>query len=144
MTTFRVLALLPLLVLATGGCTSMKSLYQQERRDALHEYADPLTQEPITEEDLARLPDPVQRFFRQAGYLGHPKMINAQVVWAHSEIRMSPDRNGRMPGTVGPGPVSGTGAWRPPAPSSSTRQEISSGSRPWTGTTRGPTEDTRR
>jgi len=71
----------------------MKSLYEKERQDALQEHAHLITPDLITEEDMARLPEPVQRFFRRGGYVGRERMTNAQVVWAHSEIRMAPDRD---------------------------------------------------
>jgi hypothetical protein len=71
----------------------MKSLYEKERQDALQEHAHLITPDLITEEDMARLPEPVQRFLRRGGYVGRERMTNAQVVWAHSEIRMAPDRD---------------------------------------------------
>lgn len=35
----------------------------------------------ITEEDIARLPEPVQKYFRLCGYIGMEKQVNAKIIW---------------------------------------------------------------
>jgi hypothetical protein len=44
---------------------------------------------PITEADLARLPDPVQRYLRVSGVVGHPRVRNFRVRM-HGRIRSGP------------------------------------------------------
>ena len=45
---------------------------------------------PITEADLARLPDPVQRYLRVSGVVGRPRVRNFRVRM-HGRIRSAPD-----------------------------------------------------
>ncbi|WP_324609512.1 DUF6544 family protein [Salisediminibacterium beveridgei] len=44
------------------------------------------------EADIKRLPEPVQQYFRVCGYLGQPKMFNADVIWKESYIKLSPEK----------------------------------------------------
>lgn len=46
----------------------------------------------ITEQDLTPLPEPVQRFFRHCGYLGHSKIRNAEITWRNVNFKMSPKK----------------------------------------------------
>jgi hypothetical protein len=48
--------------------------------------------EVITENDIARLPLPVQRYFRVCGYIGKEKMAYAITKWKDVYFRMSPGK----------------------------------------------------
>lgn len=67
----------------------MKKLYQTEMRDEINRYAHQINPQDIfTQADIAHLPKPLQRYFEVCGYIGKPKMVNAEVIWANSAIKM--------------------------------------------------------
>jgi len=74
------------------GKLSMKKLYQSEMRDEIAKYAHMRRDEVFTEADIAHLPMPIQRYFDYCGYIGKPKMVNAEVVWSDSAIKMGIDK----------------------------------------------------
>lgn len=55
--------------------------------------------EIITERDIAKLPEPVQRFFRYSGYLGRPRMRNAMIEWKDFRLKLSPKQPWRKFGS---------------------------------------------
>jgi hypothetical protein len=46
----------------------------------------------ISEEDIASLPTPVQRYFRYCGIIGKPNIINARIEWKDVFLKMAPDK----------------------------------------------------
>ncbi|MCL4253402.1 MAG: hypothetical protein KJ043_06450 [Anaerolineae bacterium] len=71
----------------------MKNLYQTEMRDEIASYAHLIKDIGIfTQADIAHLPMPLQRYFEMCGYIGTPKMVNAEVLWADSAIKMGVDK----------------------------------------------------
>lgn len=67
----------------------MKDLYLSEVRRELARY--PVGRgDVIIEKDLAPLPEPVQSFFRRCGYLGHPRMNQAEIEWQEVQFKRSP------------------------------------------------------
>ena len=49
----------------------------------------------ITEERIAHLPEPVQRYFRASEFLGQPISNATEVLWAESKIKLGPDQDWR-------------------------------------------------
>ncbi len=75
------------------GCTSMQKKYDEERLSELEKHIDKINNELFTEDDIKNLPAPVQKYFRYCGYIGKEKMINAEVIWSDSYIKMNPDQD---------------------------------------------------
>jgi len=71
---------------------SLQNLYAQEVEAEIRACAG-LPSDIITERDLAPLPEPVQRFFRQCGYLGQKKMVNARIHWEDVNFKASPEKS---------------------------------------------------
>ncbi|MCD8501198.1 MAG: hypothetical protein LRY71_05350 [Bacillaceae bacterium] len=71
----------------------MKRLYEKERASEIKKYANLLSYEVFTEDDLTYLPEPVQNYFRICGYIGKPKIFNADVIWKESFIKLSPEKD---------------------------------------------------
>lgn len=69
----------------------MKELYLSEVRKELIKDRN-CSKEVITENDIALLPESVQKYFRNCGYLGKEKMINAEITWKDVYFRMSPKK----------------------------------------------------
>lgn len=70
----------------------MKKLYQSEMNDEIAKYAHLRPDERFTEADIAHLPMPIQHYFEYCGYIGKPKMVNAEVIWSDSAIKMGTDK----------------------------------------------------
>lgn len=71
----------------------MKKIYEAEMRDEITTYAHLINPNDIIKEsDIAHLPTPLQRYFQVCGYIGKPKMVNAEVVWSYSAIKMGVDK----------------------------------------------------
>lgn len=84
-----------LLLLFLSGCSSLEPLFTEEVKTELA--ADHRrSQGSITEQDIASLPAPVQRYFRTCGFIGRENMRNAKVEWKEANIKRTPD-GGWMP-----------------------------------------------
>lgn len=68
------------------GYVTMKRLYEKERAEEIKKYAHQVISEVISENDIIYLPEPVQKYFRVCGYIGKPKIYNADVIWKESFI----------------------------------------------------------
>jgi len=79
-------------MLTLTGCTSLENTYRNEVNEETQKFAGRFVNEVFTEEDIAILPAPVQNYFRRCGYIGKEKMINAEVIWSESYIKMAPDK----------------------------------------------------
>jgi hypothetical protein len=80
--------LLALYGLASQGPWSLRAEY---RRAVGERLADAETASPVvTEDDLATLPEPVQRYVRRAGAVGRPRATHLRARWT-GRIRGSPD-----------------------------------------------------
>jgi len=83
-----IVLLLALYGLASQGPWSLRAEYRravQERLDGASSLST-----PITEELLSSLPVPVQRYVRQAGALGQPRVTHIRATWK-GRIRAQPD-----------------------------------------------------
>lgn len=69
----------------------MKALYVSEVSKELAKYAD-CKSGVITENDIAGLPEPVQKYFRHCGHLGKEKMANAEITWKDVYFKNSPHK----------------------------------------------------
>ena len=69
----------------------MKGLYLSEVKKELAKYSN-YANDIITENHIASLPEPVQKYFRHCGYLGKEKMINAEFEWNDVYLKMSPHK----------------------------------------------------
>jgi hypothetical protein len=74
------------------GCVAMKRLYEKERAEEIKKYSHQIISEVISESDIIYLPEPVQKHFRVCGYIGKPKIFNADVFWKESFIKLSPEK----------------------------------------------------
>jgi hypothetical protein len=56
-------------------------IWRRFRTCVEHQFSqnNPLTDDPLTESDLAHLPLPVQRYIRLSGFVGRPKVVNFRV-----------------------------------------------------------------
>ncbi len=89
----RIITLLSgLIMFALTGCTSLEKTYQIEVNEEIQKFAGRFVNEVFTEEDIAILPPSVKNYFRRCGYIGKEKMINAEVIWGESYIKMAPDK----------------------------------------------------
>jgi len=70
------------------SCHSPQKMFNKEvtERYSAASYTSAL----ITEELIAHLPDPIQRYFRHCGFIGTPVTHHAEIVWSESRIRMKP------------------------------------------------------
>jgi hypothetical protein len=64
-------------------------LQAEYERDVRRSLEGPVTTEPVTEADLARLPAPVRRYLRLAGVVGQPRVHDVRVRM-HGRIRQGP------------------------------------------------------
>ena len=71
----------------------MKKLYLRERSKEIKKSSEFINSEVYQESDIASLPEPVKRFFRLCGYINKPKVVNADVIWKESYIKLSPDKD---------------------------------------------------
>jgi len=77
--------------LALCGCTNFGRLYNQERKAELERTNAMINEKTITEEDIAHLPSPVIRYFRNCGYIDTPYIYHADTIWEKSYIRLKPE-----------------------------------------------------
>lgn len=87
-------AILALIMVAAGGCASFKSrTFDAERRAELERHPVPESRDILTQERIAHLPEPVQRYFHHCGWVGREMVYNADVYWEASSIRFGPDKS---------------------------------------------------
>lgn len=68
-----------------------KSIRKTFRDDLNHHFQGSQTTHPVlTQEEINHLPAPVQRHLQACGFVGREKIVNAQVEWADSHIKMKP------------------------------------------------------
>lgn len=67
----------------------MKELYRTEVQKEITKYPG-YGKDLITEQDIAGLPEPVQKYFRYCGYLGKEKMMNAEIEWKEFYLKLTP------------------------------------------------------
>jgi hypothetical protein len=85
------LAALGAALLSLAGCSGMADRYEREVRAEL---AKPAPADPgiLTDSAIARLPAPVRRYFRFAGYVGRPSPRNARVTWGDFRLKRGRDK----------------------------------------------------
>lgn len=71
---------------------TMQRLYEKERAKEIKKYSNIISSEVFSESDIISLPEPVQKYFRVCGYIGKPKIFNADVIWKESFIKLSPEK----------------------------------------------------
>ncbi|NLH32316.1 MAG: hypothetical protein GX470_00080 [Lentimicrobium sp.] len=89
----RILSVLLVLLIFTS-CTDMKSVFIKDKselieRNKAHKI------EFFTEELIKDLPEPLKKYLRICGYVNTPVPINANVYWAESWLKMSPEKEWR-------------------------------------------------
>jgi len=89
----RILSVLLVLLIFTS-CTDMKSVFIKDKselieRNKAHKI------EVFTEELIKYLPEPLKKYLRICGYENMPVPINANVYWAESWLKMSPEKEWR-------------------------------------------------
>lgn len=72
-----------------ASCYSPQKLYEKE----VMEFQSAANQsgQLITDECIAHLPEPVQRYFHYCGFIGTPLSYHAEVIWQASQIKMKPE-----------------------------------------------------
>ena len=70
--------------------TSLERLFRQEVQDELAKHP-AAPSGVLTGEELAGLPEPVQRYFRASGFLGRPRVVNLRLHWARMRLKRSRD-----------------------------------------------------
>lgn len=70
--------------------TPLKKEFLSEVDDSLNKSK--AIKDVFTEEDIANLPEPVQRYFRYCGYIGKEKMANAELKFDDVNIKMGVDK----------------------------------------------------
>ena len=80
-----------LLLLLLPACTNFRRLYDRERSHEIESCKDLITNEVLTEEDIAKLPEPIKRYIRICGYIGQPRIVNADLIWSESFFRSKPE-----------------------------------------------------
>jgi hypothetical protein len=70
------------------GCSSLRPLFEDEVKKEIAKYAD-TPSGVITEEDVAGLPEPLQKYFRRCNFIGRPKMWNGRIDWREANIKRS-------------------------------------------------------
>jgi hypothetical protein len=105
------LVLVPLLLaLADLRPSSLRSRYEVEAREAVAAASSGALERPVTEADLAPLPDAVKAYLRRAGAVGAPRVRSLQATF-RARLRRSPGE-GWMSGTVEQVDVFGAGGAR--------------------------------
>lgn len=72
--------------------TSVTKMYNEVVRAEVEKFSGGFPHEVFTDEDIQHLPEPVKQYFRKCGYLGKEKMMNAEVIYSDSYIKMAPDK----------------------------------------------------
>lgn len=72
------------------SCHSPKKLFHKEVVELMAVSSS--ASKIFTEESIAQLPEPVQRYFRQCGLVGTPMANHAEVIWSESHIKMKPNQ----------------------------------------------------
>ena len=75
------------------GCTSPEKIFDDEVEELIT--TSQSVSGLITEERIANLPEPVQRYFRLSGFLDKPLSNATEVLWAESRIKLGPEQNWR-------------------------------------------------
>jgi hypothetical protein len=70
----------------------MLRLFEKERAREIKRFSNKINSEVFSESDITSLPEPVQKYFKVCGYIGKPKMFNADVIWKESFIKLSPQK----------------------------------------------------
>jgi hypothetical protein len=74
------------------SCRTLGSLYESEVAAEVAKHP-PSHGAPISEGDLAGLPEPVRKYFRAGGFLGKPRMVNARLVWSELRLKRARDKD---------------------------------------------------
>jgi hypothetical protein len=64
----------------------LKNVFLDEIRNEISKFP-PGNSSCFSEEDIAHLPIPVQNYIRNCGFIGKPKIVNAQIVWKNAFFR---------------------------------------------------------
>jgi len=68
----------------------LEKIYLSEMEKDVEKYSDVLA-ETIKERDIENLPEPVQKYFRNGGYIGRIKMFNAKIILENTFFRRAPN-----------------------------------------------------
>jgi hypothetical protein len=70
----------------------VRKLFEKERAREIDKCSNIINSEVFSERDITFLPEPVQKYFKVCGYMGRPKIFNADVIWKKSFIKLSPEK----------------------------------------------------
>ena len=82
-----------LIIIVVGNAASLRNIYRNEKIEEINKYSGLEINSIISEEDIEHLPEPVQNYLRYCGFIGYQEIINAEVIWSDSHIKLAPDRN---------------------------------------------------
>lgn len=83
-------ALFGILLLAGTGCSSLRPLFEEEVKKENAKYQNQSVR-IITEEDIASLPVPIQKYLRVCNYVGKEAMWNSRIEWKTANIKRAQD-----------------------------------------------------
>jgi hypothetical protein len=83
--------LLMIIIVFFGACNTVKKTFEN---DLQQNFVDaPAHNEILTENDISSLPIPVQKYLSRCGFVGKEKVVNAEVIWSESAIKMAPEKD---------------------------------------------------
>jgi len=80
-----------IIIIMITSCNSIKKLYLSEINESITE-SNINKGELYTENDFSTLPEPIQKYFKNCGYIGKEKIENIKIDYSNSFIRMSPEK----------------------------------------------------
>ncbi|MFN7249544.1 MAG: DUF6544 family protein [Anaerobacillus sp.] len=73
------------------GTGSMLKLFNENKALELNKTYG--SEKKITAEDIAHLPEPVQKYMNYVGFVNNELQYNSEVIWADSKIKLKPEQN---------------------------------------------------
>ncbi|UNC91334.1 DUF6544 family protein [Candidatus Contubernalis alkaliaceticus] len=87
-----IFAIILMILIVVGNAASLKNLYRKEKNEELNQYSGLERESIISEKDIEHLPEPVQNYLKYCGFIEHEEIINAEVIWSDSYIKLAPER----------------------------------------------------
>jgi len=82
-----------ILTITMVSCTTMKKTFEKERIEEIRKSGSANVLEPLTEERIKDLPEPIKKYLRKCGYVNKPIIFNADVFWKESFIKLKPEKD---------------------------------------------------
>jgi hypothetical protein len=87
----KIVFLLMIALLFFGACNTVKRTFENDLQQCFVDATDEM--EVLREEELDSLPKPVQLYLEKCGFIGKEKIVNAEVIWSESAIKMAPEKD---------------------------------------------------